>query len=428
MVFHLQHQHYTDQIQAWYNLTLFVVFHLQHQHYTDQIQAWYNLTLFVVFHLQHQHYTDQIQAWYNLTLFVVFHLQHQHYMTRFKPDTTWHCSWYSICNINIIWPDSSLIQPDTVRGIPSATSTLYRPDSSLIQPDTVRGIPSATSTLYDQIQAWYNLTLFVVFHLQHQHYMTRFKPDTTWHCSWYSICNINIIWPDSSLIQPDTVRGIPSATSTLYDQIQAWHNLTLFVVFHLQHQHYMTRFKPDTTWHCSWYSICNINIIWPDSSLIQPDTVRGIPSATSTLYDQIQAWHNSVENARQSSLKGWEWAIVNQMKTGTVSMAKLGKLRGGVEHIWALLIIQIPSWNELNRTCLVKQVEKVSIWNQLPVMHFICWCSPWNFWRENITFRPLNKVALRCCSVLNTDWQSSFCMLKLTEYSVTPRRTKSWGT
>ena len=160
------------------------------------------------------------------------------------------------------------------------------------------------------------------------------------------------------------------------DLIQTWHcvgssyrlnsNLALCVVFHLQHEHYT---------------------------------------------DQIQAWHNGVETARQSSLKWWERAIVIQMKTGTgtVWMARLGTLIGGVGHMWAFLIAQIPSWTELNWSRLAKQVEKVSIWNQLPVVHFTCWCSPWNFWRQNITFLPLSNVALRCCSVLNTGRLLSVC-------------------
>ena len=55
--------------------------------------------------------------------------------------------------------------------------------------------------------------------------------------------------------------------------------------------------------------------------------------------------------ARWSSLKGRERAIINQMKTGTVSKAALGKLlRDGVEHIWAFPNTQIPSWTELNWT------------------------------------------------------------------------------
>ena len=42
-------------------------------------------------------------------------------------------------------------------------------------------------------------------------------------------------------------------------------------------------------------------------------------------------------NARRSSLKGREMAIVNQTNIGTVSKATMGKLmRDGVERMWAL--------------------------------------------------------------------------------------------
>ena len=44
-------------------------------------------------------------------------------------------------------------------------------------------------------------------------------------------------------------------------------------------------------------------------------------------------------NARYSSLKGWEIAIVSQTNIGTISKAMLGKLqRDGVERIWAFWV------------------------------------------------------------------------------------------
>ena len=57
------------------------------------------------------------------------------------------------------------------------------------------------------------------------------------------------------------------------------------------------------------------------------------------------------ESTRQSFLKGWERAIVNQTNNESISKATLGKLlRGRVERIWAFPSAHIPSlnWTELN--------------------------------------------------------------------------------
>ena len=71
--------------------------------------------------------------------------------------------------------------------------------------------------------------------------------------------------------------------------------------------------------------------------------------------------HPYTESAcsRRSSLKGWKSAIISQMDIGTISMAMLGKLpRDGVEHLWAFLSTQIPSWTELNIGVLWVFVEE----------------------------------------------------------------------